>query len=190
MKINNLDDLGAFIALSGLVEPDMIKTFDTAVEKLLGDKDRLKKKATILLSTPGGKIWVGDALAERIRLLSGFVDLRIIAMTLVASSGVRIFLSLPKERRFISPGGVIMIHPCTRDDPAMISVSYQERERVLREDMLELEFSKGREEQWIRALARELGMKYKPTKALWVKSHRFGAKEAVERGLASSIFRT
>ena len=90
----------------------MLKQFDAGAQKVLEKEG--EQRATILLTTGGGKVAFGEALTERIRFLSGFVDLRIVAATFVMSAGVRIFLALPKERRFITPNGIIMIHPQTR----------------------------------------------------------------------------
>ncbi len=189
MKIKNIADLGMMIALSGETEPGMITAFDTAAEKLLNDKDRPEKKATILLSSTGGRVWVGNTVAERIKLMSRFVDLRIIAMTLVASSGVRVLLSLSRERRFVSPQAEIMIHQSKIRCDASSPQSLDERQRRLDEDLASVLADKREEQRFIRLLAKELGISYQSTLKIWVKSHRFNAKEAVERGLASSIVR-
>jgi len=188
LKINNIADLGMLIALSGETDISMINTFDTAAEKLLNDKDR-PKKATILLSSTGGKTWIGKAIAERIEFLSRFVDLRIIAMTMVASAGVRIFLSLPRERRFVSPGVEIMVHQVKRGSDPASQQSLDERRKRLEEELSSLEAGEKEERRWIKLLAKELGLTYSATQDLWIKSHRFSAKEAVERGLAASIIR-
>lgn len=166
----------------------MVKSFDGALEKLLNDSQK-EKRATIFLSTTGGSVLDGDAIANRIRFASKFVDLRIFAMTYVMSAGVRIFLALPKEKRFISPDAIIMIHPMGIGRDSVSKQSTEERIRRLSEELLEANHTKRREEQWIRALAKELGKSYKATKELWFKSHRFSAKEAVETGLAASIIR-
>lgn len=190
MKIKNIEELGALITLSGPVDPSMISAFDTAVAKILNDKDYPeKKKATILLSTNGGITWIGNAIYERIRFLSAFVDLRIIAMTLAASAGVRIFLSLPRERRFISPLGKIMIHQTKKSYDSSSPASLNEFRKGHEESLIDLENDESEERRWIQMLATELGVSYKQAKALWIKSHWFHAKEAVERGLAASIIR-
>lgn len=167
----------------------MVKAFDAALEKLLNDTQKDEKKATIFLSTTGGSVLDGDAIAERIWLASKFVDLRIVAMTYVMSAGVRIFLSLPRDRRHISPAAIIMVHPMGIGCDAVSKQSTDERIRRLSEELLEANHTKRREEKWIRAFAKEIGKDYKVTKELWRKSHRFTAKEAVELGLASSIIR-
>ena len=185
MKIKDISELGTLISLCGEVGNDMLKQFDAGAQKVLEKEG--EQRATILLTTGGGKVAFGEALTERIRFLSGFVDLRIVAATFVMSAGVRIFLALPKERRFITPNGIIMIHPQTRNDDATSTVSNEERERILNENLLNLKFAKQREEKWIRDLSRELGLPYRETKELWRRSHYFSAKEAVERGLAQAI---
>jgi len=187
LTINNLDKLGTLITLTGKVEPDMVKSFDAALEKLFNDEKNTKNKATILLSTTGGSVLDGDAIAERIKFASRFADLQIIAMTYVMSAGVRILLSLPRERRFASPGAVIMIHPMGRQSDAMSKVSIDEETRQLTERLLQAGAAKKREVEWVKQLAKEMGKSYKHTKSLWETSHRFSAKEAVDNGLVSAV---
>lgn len=167
----------------------MVKSLDGALEKLLNESQEEKKKATIFLSTTGGSVLDGDAIAERIRFASKFVDLQIVAMTYVMSAGVRIFLALPREKRYVSQNAIIMIHPMGTTSDSVSKQSTDERIRRLSEELLEANHTKRREEQWIRTLAKELGKSYKATKELWFKSHRFNAKEAIRTGLASSIIR-
>ncbi len=188
MKINNLKKLGTLITLTGDVDSGMIKSFDAAIEKIVNSDDKVKK-ATILLSTTGGNSVDGDAVAERIKFASSFVDLQIIAMTYVMSAGVRVFLSLPREKRFASTGAIIMIHPMGRGCDAVSKQSIAERKRRLTEEFLETEFAEKREVQWIRALAKAMGKSYSTTRAMWFKSHRFTAKEALKHNLIASIIR-
>ncbi|MEX1123641.1 MAG: ATP-dependent Clp protease proteolytic subunit [Patescibacteria group bacterium] len=189
MKINKLKKLGTLITLTGKVESDMVKAFDSELVKLFNDEKNPEKKATILLSTAGGSVLDGDAIAERIKFASRFADLQIIAMTYVMSSGVRILLSLPREKRFASPGAIIMIHPMGRPCEAISKVSVDEEMRQLTERLLGAGAAKKRETVWVKQLAREMGKSYKATKAMWETSHRFTAKEAIENGLVSAIFR-
>ncbi len=190
MKITSLQELGILISLTGDVNETMVRQFDTAVEKLLSQEGSPnEKKATILLSTVGGSVLDGEALSERIRFISHFVDLRIIAMTYVMSAGVRIFLALPRERRFVSPGTIIMIHPMRRTDDAASRQTIRERVQRLTEELLEARHAERREREWVKTLAKEMGVTYKTVRELWETSHRFSARQAVESGLASAVIK-
>ena len=187
MKVKNIEDLGMLIALSGEVDVSMMNTLDQAVEKLLNNKEKPAKKATILLSTTGGMTWIGNAIGERIAFLSRFIDLRIIAMTMVASSGVRVFLSLPRDRRFVSPDVDIMIHQVKRGADSSSRQSLDERRKRLEEELISIEVNEREERRWVKLLAKEMGLSYKKALSLWITSHHFDAAEAVKCGLAASI---
>lgn len=67
-----------------------------------------KKPVTLVLNSGGGSVTSGFAIYDVIQGMSAPVN--IVGAGIIASMGVTLFLSVPKERRFALPNAEFMIH--------------------------------------------------------------------------------
>jgi ATP-dependent protease ClpP protease subunit len=187
MKIKTLvNDSTTLISLRGDVDENMLGALDAGLKDAFGSG----RKAVVVLTTHGGKTTYGEAIAERLQLASSLLeDLGIIAATFVGSAGVQIFLGLPKEKRFVTQRGTIMIHPHGQytNQYAEGRIPLPEANRRLVEDEAHVAHARRVEERFLRELGKETGIGTAKLRRMYDTGYYFSAKEAVKIGLASSI---
>ena len=93
------------IVVSGEVNEDLVEKIVKQLLVLEADSD---KPIYLYIDSPGGSIDDGFGLYDMIRFIKAPVYT--IGMGLIASMGVTLFLSVPKERRFSLPNSHFLIH--------------------------------------------------------------------------------
>ena len=93
------------IVVSGEVNEELVEKIVKQLLVLEADSD---KPIYLYIDSPGGSIDDGFGLYDMIRFINAPVYT--IGMGLIASMGVTLFLSVPKERRFSLPNSHFLIH--------------------------------------------------------------------------------
>lgn len=179
---------GIRISLTGKVEESMINVLDEALDKLWVD-DKWNKTGTILLTSHGGSVGAGEAVAKRIEFAHKMgANLRIIGATYVSSAAVRILLSLPKDRRFVTSDCVVMIHPSKKSiDNFSSALTLVELIERLNEEIAHAKHALALESAMVKRLIEVTGIERDQLLKLYSTSHRFSARDAIKYNLASAI---
>lgn len=185
MDVKTLMQYRTPIFLTGEVDERMLQALDAGLKEV-STTDH--KTATIFLTTHGGRVSFGEAIAERLEMANKIFTLNMVGATFVQSAGVQIFLVLPKEQRFVTKRCEIMIHPHKQGMKHLEGVAaLDEIERRLQEEQEHVRHGRALEARIIRKLVSTTGIKKKELLELYRKSHRFSAQEAVRLNLASAI---
>lgn len=134
------------------------------------------KMITLILNTPGGAVLPGYGLVDMIRFITAPV--RVIGAGMVASMGISLLISVPKERRFSLPNARYMLHQPRFSGKVYGSISDLELEAV---EMVKMKDKTNRE---IAAATGQTAEKidHDTKRDLWL-----SAEEALEYGLVSRI---
>jgi len=129
---------------------------------------------TMLISSPGGHVESGDAIHDMIRFVRAPVTT--VGTGWVASAGVHIFLSPPKERRVCLPNTRFMIHqPAGGAGGQASDIAIQAKEILKTRERI------------ARAVATQTGKKYESVLADMERDFWMSAEEAVGYGIVSRI---
>lgn len=185
MKIKDILSKGVLISLSGDVDDGMLKAFDAGLKEA-----RSQEEGTILvmLTSHGGNVAVGHAIAERLHLASSLMPTTIVGATYASSSAVQIFLALPPEHRYVTKSFELMIHPYRRGIRHLDGmVAFDEFERRLEEESQHLLHARAFENRVFNTILGETGIKKAKLKKLYRRSHRFSAKDLVRHKMVNGI---
>ncbi|MCR5171826.1 MAG: ATP-dependent Clp protease proteolytic subunit [Treponema sp.] len=160
------------IVVSGEVNEDLVEKIVKQLLVLEADSD---KPIYLYIDSPGGSIDDGFGLYDMIRFINAPVYT--IGMGLIASMGVTLFLSVPKERRFSLPNSHFLIHQPlmggSRGVAADIEITAQEITKS-RETLTQL-------------IADATGKDFETVKKDTERDHWLTAKEALDYGIAGKI---
>lgn len=160
------------IVVSGEVNEDLVEKIVKQLLVLEADSD---KPIYLYIDSPGGSIDDGFGLYDMIRFIKAPVYT--IGMGLIASMGVTLFLSVPKERRFSLPNSHFLIHQPlmggSRGVAADIEITAQEITKS-RETLTQL-------------IADATGKDFETVKKDTERDHWLTAKEALDYGIAGKI---
>ena len=128
----------------------------------------------MLISSPGGHVESGDAIHDMIRFVRAPVTT--VGTGWVASAGVHIFLSPPKERRVCLPNTRFMIHqPAGGAGGQASDIAIQAKEILKTRERI------------ARAVATQTGKTYESVLADMERDFWMSAEEAVGYGIVSRI---
>ena len=160
------------IVVSGEVNEDLVEKIVKQLLVLEADSD---KPIYLYIDSPGGSIDDGFGLYDMIRFIKAPVYT--IGMGLIASMGVTLFLSVPKERRFSLPNSHFLIHQPlmggSRGVATDIEITAQEITKA-RETLTQL-------------IADATGKDFETVKKDTERDHWLTAKEALDYGIAGKI---
>lgn len=155
------------------------KSVRAATARLLAlEAEDPAKPITLWLNTPGGAVLPGYGFCDMLRFVSAPV--RVVGAGMVASMGISILLSVPKERRFSFPNTRYMLHQPRFSGPVVGSISDLEIEAA---EMVKM---KDKTNQEIAAATGQSVEKidHDTRRDLWL-----SADEALAYGLVSKIIR-
>jgi ATP-dependent Clp protease protease subunit len=142
--------------------------------RLLALSEASDAPITMLISSPGGHVESGDAIHDMIRFLRAPVTT--VGTGWVASAGVHIFLSPPKERRVCLPNTRFMIHqPAGGAGGQASDIAIQAKEILKTRERI------------ARAVATQTGKTYESVLADMERDFWMSAEEAVGYGIVSRI---
>lgn len=161
------------IVVSGEVNEELVEKIVKQLLILDADSD---KPIYMYIDSPGGSIDDGFGLYDMIRFINAPVYT--IGMGLIASMGVTLFLSVPKERRFTLPNSHFLIH-----QPLIGGTSRGVATDI---EITAAEISKARE-TLTHLIAEATGKDFETVKTDTERDHWLTAKEALDYGLAGKI---
>jgi ATP-dependent Clp protease protease subunit len=142
--------------------------------RLLALSEASDAPITMLISSPGGHVESGDAIHDMIRFVRAPVTT--VGTGWVASAGVHIFLSPPKERRVCLPNTRFMIHqPAGGAGGQASDIAIQAKEILKTRERI------------ARAVATQTGKTYESVLADMERDFWMSAEEAVGYGIVSRI---
>ena len=142
--------------------------------RLLALSEASDAPITMLISSPGGHVESGDAIHDMIRFVRAPVTT--VGTGWVASAGVHIFLSPPKERRVCLPNTRFMIHqPAGGAGGQASDIAIQAKEILKTRERI------------ARAVATQTGKTYASVLADMERDFWMSAEEAVAYGIVSRI---
>ena len=142
--------------------------------RLLALSEASEAPITMLISSPGGHVESGDAIHDMIRFVRAPVTT--VGTGWVASAGVHIFLSPPKERRVCLPNTRFMIHqPAGGAGGQASDIAIQAKEILKTRERI------------ARAVATQTGKTYESVLADMERDFWMSAEEAVTYGIVSRI---
>lgn len=142
--------------------------------RLLALSEASEAPITMLISSPGGHVESGDAIHDMIRFVRAPVTT--VGTGWVASAGVHIFLSPPKERRVCLPNTRFMIHqPAGGAGGQASDIAIQAKEILKTRERI------------ARAVATQTGKQYESVLADMERDFWMSAEEAVTYGIVSRI---
>ena len=142
--------------------------------RLLALSEASTAPITMLISSPGGHVESGDAIHDMIRFVRAPVTT--VGTGWVASAGVHIFLSPPKERRVCLPNTRFMIHqPAGGAGGQASDIAIQAKEILKTRERI------------ARAVATQTGKTYESVLADMERDFWMSAEEAVGYGIVSRI---
>ena len=160
-----------FVLIFGEVNDAMAQS---ACRRLLALSEASDAPITLLISSPGGHVESGDAIHDMIRFVRAPVTT--VGTGWVASAGVHIFLSPPKERRVCLPNTRFMIH-----QPAGGAGGQASDIAIVAKEILKTR------ERIARAIAKQTGKTYESVLADMERDFWMSAQEAVNYGIVSRI---
>ena len=173
-----------FISLSGDVNATMLSQLDSELKSIdaMSSTDPLR----VLVTSGGGSIWFGEAIAERLKLINRVRQVQVVAMTRIASAAVLFPLAVPRAQRFVSPQGLVTLHQFRFESsfPKQLAVG---TESVVREAVHDQRDFMNSYRRHTTQLAREMNMKYDDLRRRMDHGWYVSAREAVRRGLFHSI---
>ena len=160
------------IVVSGEVNEDLVEKIVKQLLVLEADSD---KPIYLYIDSPGGSIDDGFGLYDMIRFIKAPVYT--IGMGLVASMGVTLFLSVPKERRFSLPNSHFLIHQPLMGGSRGVATDIE---------ITAQEITKSRE-TLTQLIADATGKDFETVKKDTERDHWLTAKEALDYGIAGKI---
>jgi len=161
------------VVVSGEVNEELVEKIVKQLLILDADSD---KPIYMYIDSPGGSIDDGFGLYDMIRFINAPVYT--IGMGLIASMGVTLFLSVPKERRFSLPNSHFLIH-----QPLIGGVSRGVATDI---EITANEITKSRE-TLTRLIAEATGKDFQTVKKDTERDHWLTAKEALDYGIVGKI---
>ncbi len=163
------------IVVSGEVNEELVEKIVKQLLILEADSD---KPIYLYIDSPGGSIDDGFGLYDMIRFINAPVYT--IGMGLIASMGVTLFLSVPKERRFSLPNSHFLIHQPLMGGSRGVATDIE---------ITAQEITKSRD-TLTKLIADATGKDFETVKKDTERDHWLTAEEAVEYGLAGKIIKT
>lgn len=160
------------IVVSGEVNEDLVEKIVKQLLVLEADSD---KPIYLYIDSPGGSIDDGFGLYDMIRFINAPVYT--IGMGLIASMGVTLFLSVPKERRFSLPNSHFLIHQPLMGGSRGVATDIE---------ITAQEITKSRE-TLTQLIADATGKDFETVKKDTERDHWLTAKEALDYGIAGKI---
>ena len=160
------------IVVSGEVNEDLVEKIVKQLLVLEADSD---KPIYLYIDSPGGSIDDGFGLYDIIRFIKAPVYT--IGMGLIASMGVTLFLSVPKERRFSLPNSHFLIHQPLMGGSRGVATDIE---------ITAQEITKSRE-TLTQLIADATGKDFETVKKDTERDHWLTAKEALDYGIAGKI---
>lgn len=115
------------VLIHGEVSSQLAQTVSAQLLAMASDSDA---DITLFIHSPGGHVEAGDTIHDMIRFVKP--RMRMIGTGWVASAGVHIYLSVPKEDRFALPNTRFMIHQPMGGGYGRASDIHIEAEELLR----------------------------------------------------------
>jgi ATP-dependent protease ClpP protease subunit len=124
------------IRLSGPVNDAMLQKFLEQLDEALGNGGPI----VLELTTSGGEADVGRRIAEDIRIQTGHggVEMLFLGKTAIFSAGVTIMSAFPRERRFLSKDGYLLIHERRMQKDLHLNGALRSVEGVIRDLLAEV----------------------------------------------------
>lgn len=163
------------IVVSGEVNQELVEKIVKQLLILEADSD---KPIYLYIDSPGGSIDDGFGLYDMIRFINAPVYT--IGMGLIASMGVTLFLSVPKERRFSLPNSHYLIHQPLMGGSRGVATDIE---------ITAQEISKARE-TLTKLIAEATGKDFDTVKKDTERDHWLTADEALEYGIAGKIIKS
>ena len=163
------------IVVSGEVNQELVEKIVKQLLILEADSD---KPIYLYIDSPGGSIDDGFGLYDMIRFINAPVYT--IGMGLIASMGVTLFLSVPKERRFSLPNSHYLIHQPLMGGSRGVATDIE---------ITAQEISKARE-TLTKLIAKATGKDFDTVKKDTERDHWLTADEALEYGIAGKIIKS
>ena len=160
------------IIVSGEVNEELVERIVKQLLVLEADSD---KPIYIYIDSPGGSIDDGFGLYDMIRFINAPVYT--IGMGLIASMGVTLFLSVPKERRFSLPNSHFLIHQPLMGGSRGVATDIE---------ITAQEISKSRE-TLTKLIADATGKDFETVKKDTERDHWLTAEEALDYGIVGTI---
>ena len=160
------------IVVSGEVNEDLVEKIVKQLLVLEADSD---KPIYLYIDSPVGSIDYGFGLYDMIRFIKAPVYT--IGMGLIASMGVTLFLSVPKERRFSLPNSHFLIHQPLMGGSRGVATDIE---------ITAQEITKSRE-TLTQLIADATGKDFETVKKDTERDHWLTAKEALDYGIAGKI---
>lgn len=136
------------------------------------------KPITLFINSPGGEVLSGLAVYDTIRLLKSPVTA--VVTGIAASMGSIIFLACDADKRFLLPSSKVMVHDCSWGRHEMGGKKPFEIEE-------ELNQLKDTNERLLSIISERTGKTVSEVAKVTRFDSYFGAKEAIEFGLASKV---
>lgn len=174
-KVDRLEEQLSFKSRFVLVFGEIDDTLaQSTCRRLLALSEASDAPITVLISSPGGHVESGDAIHDMIRFVRAPVTT--VGTGWVASAGVHIFLSPPKERRVCLPNTRFMIHqPAGGAGGQASDIAIQAKEILKTRERI------------ARAIATQTGKTYESVLADMERDFWMSAEEAVQYGIVSRI---
>lgn len=160
------------IVVSGEVNEELVEKIVKQLLVLEADSD---KPIYLYIDSPGGSIDDGFGLYDMIRFINAPVYT--IGMGLIASMGVTLFLSVPKERRFSLPNSHFLIHQPLMGGSRGVATDIE---------ITAQEISKSRE-NLTKLIAEATGKDFETVKKDTERDHWLTAQEAADYGIVGTI---
>lgn len=163
------------IVVSGEVNEELVEKIVKQLFVLEAESD---KPIYLYIDSPGGSIDDGFGLYDVIRFINAPVYT--IGMGLIASMGVTLFLSVPKERRFSLPNSRFLIHQPLMGSSRGVATDIE---------ITAQEITKSRE-TLTKLIAEATGKDFETVKKDTERDHWLTAEEALDYGIVGKIIKT
>jgi ATP-dependent Clp protease protease subunit len=160
-----------FVLITGEIND---KLANETVKRLVALSAESPKPINVLVSSPGGHVESGDMIHDVIKFVRAPVNM--IGTGWVASAGVHIYLSVPKERRYVLENTRFLIHQPSGGAGGVASdIAIQAKEIIRTRERL------------ARIIARETGQTVEKVSKDIELDYWMSASEAIEYGLVGKI---
>ena len=160
-----------FVLITGEIND---KLASETVKRLVALSAESPKPINVLVSSPGGHVESGDMIHDIVKFIRAPVNM--IGTGWVASAGVHIYLSVPKERRFVLENTRFLIHQPSGGAGGVASDIAIQAKEILRT-----------RERLARIIARETGQTVEKVSKDIERDYWMSATEAMEYGLVGKI---
>ncbi len=173
------------IYLVGEIGAELMKSVQEQMIRVLAAQP---EQIIVVVSTSGGRSDFTETLCDGFRLMREQFDVIIVGVGPVQSSGLDIFLSFPKEKRFLSLGAKLMTHQfqwhqiLTLEGPVEACLM-QLRELVQRAEYIMVDY-----ETMLTQLAKETGRPVGMLREIINRGWEIPGQEALELGLCTAVF--